>query len=434
MAFTVGVTGTAVALLYAAADRLVEDVLQLDSASGQWLEIVAMALMTSAVLWLAVLRPLHRQAELQRRAAESRQHAIEQTAAHQQFESQLHRALEMAFTEDMAYTSTAKALTLATDGIDAELLLADSSDAHLKRAVATRDDGPARCPVGSPHDCPAIRRSQTLVFASSHALDACPFLDGRPTGPCSAACVPVSVGGRSIGVLHAAAAEGRPPTSSQVRRFEAVATQTGSRIGMLRVMSATTLQAATDPLTGLLNRRAFENRVHALLRAHEPFALAMGDLDHFKRLNDTHGHDAGDRALRLFSRVLQRSLRAEDIVSRYGGEEFVVVFPDRTAAQAAAALERMQEQLVVALAEGSVPGFTVSYGITDSTQSQELDEMCRIADAALFRAKREGRNRVVTDASGTAVDVAPAQVPDAKSATDQTRSVSSEMSSTVRTS
>jgi diguanylate cyclase (GGDEF)-like protein len=246
--------------------------------------------------------------------------------------------------------------------------------------------------------------------------------------------VPVSVGGRSIGVLHAAAAEGEPPTSSQVRRFEAIATQTGSRIGMLRVMAATTLQAATDPLTGLLNRRAFENRVHALVRANEPFALAMGDLDHFKRLNDTHGHDAGDRALRLFARVLQRSLRAEDVVSRYGGEEFVVVFPDRTATQAAAALERMQEQLVVALTEGSVPGFTVSYGITDSTQSRELDELCRIADAALFRAKREGRNRVVTDTSVAAADVAPGQLSDAKSATDQTRSVSSEMSSTVRTS
>ena len=135
----------------------------------------------------------------------------------------------------------------------------------------------------------------------------------------------------------------------------------------------------------------------------------MGDLDFFKRLNDTHGHDAGDRALRLFSSVLRGSLRSEDIISRYGGEEFVIVFPDHTAAAAAGALRRMQESLVVALADGSVPGFTVSYGVTDTTQTVTLEELCRIADGALFRAKREGRDRVVTDIHP--VDLLDAPVP-----------------------
>ena len=88
--------------------------------------------------------------------------------------------------------------------------------------------------------------------------------------------MPVSVGGRSIGVLHTVAADGEPPTKAQVDRLEAIATHAGSRIGMLRVMSATTLQAATDPLTGLLNRRAFENKTHALLKHSRPFALGDG--------------------------------------------------------------------------------------------------------------------------------------------------------------
>jgi diguanylate cyclase (GGDEF)-like protein len=162
-------------------------------------------------------------------------------------------------------------------------------------------------------------------------------------------------------------------------------------------MSTTTLQAATDPLTGLLNRRSFENRVHAQLRLGRPFALAMGDLDHFKRLNDAHGHGAGDRALRLFARVLRAALRSEDIISRYGGEEFVIVFPDLTAPQAENALRRMQESMLIALADGSVPGFTVSYGVTDTIEGIQLEELTRIADAALFRAKREGRNRVTVD-------------------------------------
>jgi GGDEF domain-containing protein len=260
-------TAAAVAVLYTVADRIIEDVLHIDAYWGQLLEVVVMALVTSVVLWLAVLRPLHRQS----------------TAGE-----------EMAATEEMAYHSTTKALAIALDGLDAELLLADSSEAHLKRVLAVRDEGLAACGVVAPHDCPAIRRSQSLQFESSGALDACPYLDQRPSGPCSAACVPVSVGGRSIGVLHAVGPDGRPATSVQIARWEAVATQVGSHIGMLRVMSTATLQAATDPLTGLLNRRSFENRVHAQLRLGRPFALAMGDLDHFKRLNDAHGHGAGD--------------------------------------------------------------------------------------------------------------------------------------------
>jgi diguanylate cyclase (GGDEF)-like protein len=123
----------------------------------------------------------------------------------------------------------------------------------------------------------------------------------------------------------------------------------------------------------------------------------MGDLDHFKRLNDTHGHETGDRALRLFARTLRACVRSDDLVCRFGGEEFVVVFPRRSAAAAADILRRMQEELLVAIAQGNVPPFTVSYGVTDSDQAVALDEMLRIADALLFRAKREGRNRVIAD-------------------------------------
>ena len=134
---------------------------------------------------------------------------------------------------------------------------------------------------------------------------------------------------------------GNPPVGTDLGALEAIASQAGSQIGMLRVMSATTLQAATDPLTGMLNRRSLENKVHEMIRRGTPFTLAMGDLDHFKRLNDTHGHDAGDRALRLFARTTLRVLRAEDLICRFGGEEFVFVFPDRTVHETVGALERL---------------------------------------------------------------------------------------------
>jgi diguanylate cyclase (GGDEF)-like protein len=216
-------------------------------------------------------------------------------------------------------------------------------------------------------------------------------------------CVPVSVGGRSIGVLHAASDPSSRPTAADTIALETVATQTGSRIGMLRVMEATHLQAATDPLTGLLNRRSFENRAQDLLHRRVPFSLAMGDLDQFKSLNDTHGHDAGDRALRVFSQTLRASLRGDDLVCRYGGEEFVIVFPDRSTVEAAAALERVQQELLVTVAGGAVAPFTVSFGVASSDDASTLEELCRVADSALFRAKREGRNRVVIDSFAAAM-------------------------------
>jgi diguanylate cyclase (GGDEF)-like protein len=394
----VGAAALTVAAAFVSMDRLVADLTGLSLWVDQLIEAAALGAVAAAVLWIAVIRPLRREADRERAATAEREDRLRLEADRQEFQARLHRALEMAATEDAAYRATTKALTRGVGHLDAEVLLADSSDAHLKRAVVVGGDaGLARCGVASPRDCPAIRRAQTLQFASSDELDACPHLEGRPGGSCAAVCVPISVGGRSIGVLHAATDPASPATAGDLGRLEAVATQAGSRIGMLRVMAATHLQAATDPLTGLLNRRSFENQVHELLRVNRPFALAMGDLDHFKALNDTAGHDAGDRALRLFARTVRTILRADDLVCRFGGEEFAIVFPGCTATEAADALHRVQEQLIVSLAGGAVPGFTASFGVAHTSDASSLDELCRVADSALFRAKREGRNRVIVD-------------------------------------
>jgi diguanylate cyclase (GGDEF)-like protein len=366
--------------------------------AGELARRSALGAIAGAVLWLRVIRPLRREADAEHGKSTLRQEALVIQARRQEFEAALNRAVEMAGTIDGVYRVTGRAITNGTPNLDAELLLADSSEAHLKLAVAAGGDGRrARCNVTTPRDCPAIRRAQTLLFQSSETLDACPHLEGRERGACSAVCVPVSVGGRSIGVLHAAAGLDAPPSTADAAALEAVATVVGSRIGMLRVMEATHLQAATDPLTGLLNRRSFENRALELIRTATPFAISMGDLDNFKRLNDTHGHDAGDRALRSFAQTLRATLRDEDIVCRYGGEEFVIVFPRRSATDAAAALTRVQQELLLSTARGSIAPFTVSFGVAQSDQGSDLAELCQIADAALFRAKRQGRDRVVVD-------------------------------------
>lgn len=105
-------------------------------------------------------------------------------------------------------------------------------------------------------------------------------------------------------------------------------------------MAETELQAATDSLTGLLNRRSLENRARMLRDARTSCAVVMADLDYFKELNDTHGHETADRALRVFSETLRGALRAEDLVERHSGEEFAVVLPACTAEDARTAIEQ----------------------------------------------------------------------------------------------
>jgi diguanylate cyclase (GGDEF)-like protein len=251
------------------------------------------------------------------------------------------------------------------------------------------------CGVSSPDHCPAARRSQVQLFANSDALDACPKLRDRAQGTVSAACVPVSIMGRTVGVLHAVGEADAPFALQQVAELGTLANQAGARIGLLRVMADTQLQAATDSLTGLLNRRSFERKLTVLRASESTVALAMADLDHFKTLNDTYGHETGDRALRLFADVLRGSFREHDLLGRHGGEEFLIALPACTAEAARRGLEAVRERLDAALTVAGLPKFTVSIGVIDSGAQEGLPDLTARADTAMFAAKRAGRNQVV---------------------------------------
>jgi diguanylate cyclase (GGDEF)-like protein len=366
-----------------------------DTVPAQLVEVTVIGAVSALIMWPLVLRPLRVSTAQASKDAGEREEALRADRNTQEFHAQLHRALEMTNVEDGAYLVARRAMTSLIPGSTGYLMLADSSEAHLKPAMKyAGSQGRPGCGVVSPHDCPAIRKGQTAVYSDDRELDACPWLVDRSAEPTSAVCIPVSTIGRSIGVLHLPGSADEIPDRQTIVKLEAVAEQVGARIGTLRVMEKTHLQAATDPLTGLLNRRSLENQAQQLVHRAQPFALAMGDLDHFKKLNDTHGHDAGDRALRQFARIVRTVLRSEDLVSRFGGEEFVVVFPGLSTAAAMSVLQRVQEQLLLTVAGGSMPAFTVTFGVAHSGEATSLEELIRLADIALFQGKREGRNRV----------------------------------------
>jgi two-component system cell cycle response regulator len=165
--------------------------------------------------------------------------------------------------------------------------------------------------------------------------------------------------------------------------------------------------ALVDPLTGLNNRRFLETHLATMLdqaqRRRAPLSLMIFDIDHFKSVNDTHGHDCGDEVLKGFADRLRRVIRAGDLLCRLGGEEFVIVMPNSSIEVATKVAERtrsaiQEEPFVIDNAGRTIP-ITVSIGVAGRGPDGDPDSLYRRADRALYRSKSEGRNRVTADAA-----------------------------------
>ncbi|MBS1228500.1 MAG: hypothetical protein H6R17_1777 [Proteobacteria bacterium] len=158
--------------------------------------------------------------------------------------------------------------------------------------------------------------------------------------------------------------------------------------------------ASTDALTGLLNRRRFseiaEREFARSRRSGHPLTLALGDIDFFKRINDGHGHAAGDHVLQSVANLLQGALRDYDCVARWGGEEFIVLLPDTDVATASVVVERLRETVAGSpwLFEGAQIPVTMTLGIAQFAADENWHTIVARADEALYRGKRSGRNRV----------------------------------------
>ena len=406
----------------------------IDHQRDQNLLLLGLSAVTALAVVLVLFRPMANKirsetAELAAAEKRSRESSIRAT-----FRGETRQALEVCQEEAEVLAAGGRGLEPAVPGHPAELLMVEGGGDHLRRVASGAVAGAAGCPVDDPKGCAALRAGQTMSYESSRMLNVCPKLAervdeyGDPRPPCSAVCVPMVFNGEGLGVLHATGTENEMLPSILIERLKILASETAVRLGTLRITKATEQLAARDPLTELDNRRTLFQRADAMVADEASFAIAVADLDHFKDLNDTYGHETGDRALQVFSDCLRDQLRPEDVVARYGGEEFVVLLPDTSVAHAARAIERVRVALAEEIAERESVPFTASWGLTDSDSGASFQEMLNAADLAMYEAKRSGRDRLVIDPEArarqgqrSADDAAPTDpAPDAPEATGPT--------------
>ena len=183
---------------------------------------------------------------------------------------------------------------------------------------------------------------------------------------------------------------------------EWLASQAAVALDNARLHDVVQRQAITDDLTGLVNRRRFiealDAEVERARRFGAPLTIVLADLDNFKQVNDEFGHHGGDVVLRAFADLIRSHVRDVDVSGRIGGEEFAILLPETDRAGAAHVAERMRRSLnsvPISISEESAIHAASSFGVAELAPEQSGDDLFREADAALYRAKNEGKNRVV---------------------------------------
>ncbi|MCG3195146.1 MAG: hypothetical protein DIJKHBIC_04416 [Thermoanaerobaculia bacterium] len=302
-------------------------------------------------------------------------------------------------------------------GTSGAIYLASPSPSGL-RMVASWPAGHEPVASFESADCWAIRRGQQNHFREGVSGQKC----AHHPGVTEMLCVPLMAGDDVVGVLSSEVEPGQVPPE-WTRVVPAAAGPIGLAVSNLVLREQLRAESVRDPLTGLFNRRYLEEilakECARALRSGKPIGLLIADIDHFKRVNDTLGHPAGDAVLREFGRVLADSVRGGDLACRWGGEEFVLVLPEsppKVSVERAESLRRAFSTYRVIHDGRQLSPVTVSFGVASFPHNgTQPDELIRSADEALYRAKIGGRNRVVAaefrEEAPAAEERAPGETP-----------------------
>jgi diguanylate cyclase (GGDEF)-like protein/PAS domain S-box-containing protein len=268
----------------------------------------------------------------------------------------------------------------------------------------------------NPEDCWALRGGHAHCVEDAASSLACRHVPASQTG--SYLCVPMVAQGEAMGILHLQCPSGGPGASpadwksfkeAQQQLALTVAEHISLALANLKLRETLRVQSIRDPLTSMFNRRYMEEsldrELYRAIRSKRPLGAIIMDIDHFKRYNDTFGHDAGDMLLRELGNFLKTKVRGEDIACRYGGEEFVLIMPGASSEilqQRAEQLRQGVKQLSLKHHGQHLGTITISLGVAlypDHGQTGEV--VLRAADTALYQAKNAGRDRAVLAATPT---------------------------------
>jgi diguanylate cyclase (GGDEF)-like protein len=329
-------------------------------------------------------------------AAQQRKAALAGDRAYRAAQDAFSDAMQVAETEREAHGVLKLHIERWVPDSEVVVLNRHSVTDQLEASTPLADDSPLEEALQSaePRACLAVRLARTHDSAAEPApLLECDLCGRTPT---ESTCVPLTVSGEVIGSVlidHA-----RMLHVDEHRRIQDTVSQAGPTLANLRNLALAEARAATDALTGLPNRRAVQDALKRMIaqsgRTLAPMAVLLLDLDHFKQINDTYGHDRGDAVLAAVGEVLSGALRTSDFVGRNGGEEFIALLPDTGVDGAVEAAEKLR----TAIGRLTLPGIdspvTASVGAAVYPHTAaDAESLLRLADRALYAAKASGRNR-----------------------------------------
>lgn len=347
--------------------------------------IVVIGLVFALMSWLVFERPMRRNSLRRRRL------------------NDLTDALQVARTEREAFDILKRYVESLVKQARAVVMIRNASHNRLN-AATTLDATPLlgeKLESAAPEHCLAVRLAKPHTRdPGDGGLMVCEVCGELP-GPSS--CVPTVVGGEVVGAVLLQAPE--HPDRLQQEDLTASVASAGPVIANLRNLAIAERRAATDNLTGLPNHRAVEDTLNRMVaqatRAKSPLTAIMFDLDHFKQVNDIHGHAKGDEVLAAVAQVIQAVVRESDFAGRYGGEEFIALLPDTSRQGGVVLAQKLREAIADLEVVDLDRRLSASFGVaTMPNDAAGADALLRAADRALYAAKNAGRNRVEVVSSG----------------------------------
>ena len=338
--------------------------------------------------------------------------------------SQLNEWLQSCKSLDELYRMVGEFLARLLPGCAGSLYIYANSRDVLESTHAW--NGGKTVATMHPDDCWGLRRGRIYTFGDNEIDFPCMHVDAAQPG--RYCCIPVLAHGETIGLLQLVFKSSEKTTTDpaaqeaiieQRRLGLTCAEQISMAIANVKLRDQLRDQSIRDALTGMYNRRYMLETVRRefsrAARTGQSVGVLSLDVDHFKKFNDNHGHDAGDMVLRAVGECLKSSFRDEDVPCRFGGEEFVVIIPGAAPEIAARRAEEVRmriEALTVRYLDGTLPRVTMSIGVASYPQSGDNPQaVLKAADEALYVAKETGRNRVQVAMSGEQRPSAPASRP-----------------------